>query len=175
MAYHKKKIIWLLIAYLIVFGLLFSRLVLRPKILTSYENKNLGQNIGQEKLRSEALNINQRIINVELAENERQWYQGLSGRDNLCADCGMYFVFPAKDKLDFVMRDMKFPLDIIFIEDDKIINIAANLAPEGFDTKNIYSSSGKANRVLEVNAGYCNKYRIKTGDLVLMSQGENNK
>ena len=166
MAYHKKKIIWLLVIYIIVFGLLFSRLVLRPKILTSYENKNLGQNINLEKLRSGTLHINQQVINVEIAENNQEWYQGLSNRDNLCDACGMYFIFPTKDKLDFVMRDMKFPLDIIFIEDDKIINIAANLAPEGSDTKNIYSSLSKANRVLEVNAGYCEKYGIKEGDLI---------
>ncbi|MHB8903662.1 MAG: DUF192 domain-containing protein [Patescibacteria group bacterium] len=166
MAYHKKKIIWLLVIYIVVFGLLFSRLVLRPKILTSYENKNLGSNTSQKELRSGTLQINNQTVNIEIAENDAQWYRGLSNRDSLCADCGMYFIFPTKDKLDFVMRDMRFPLDIIFIKDNQIINITSNLVPEGSKPANIYYSDGDANRVLEVNGGYCNKHGIKAGDLV---------
>lgn len=166
MAYNKKKITWLLIIYIVIFGLLFSRLILRPKLLIPSENKNLGQNISPEKLREGTLTVKQRLINIEIAENEREQYRGLSNRDSLCPDCGMYFIFPDKNKLEFVMRDMKFPLDIIFINDNKIINIAENLTPEGSETKNIYSSLGVVNRVLEVNAGYCQKYGIKAGDLI---------
>jgi uncharacterized membrane protein (UPF0127 family) len=117
-------------------------------------------------LKTGSLKVNGQKINIEIAENDQQWYQGLSDRDSLGADSGMYFIFPAKNKLDFVMRNMRFPLDIIFINDDKILNIAENLAPEGSETKNIYSSVGEANRVLEVNAGYCKKYGIKAGDLI---------
>lgn len=164
MAYHRKKIIWLLILYVVIFGLLFSRLVLRPKILTPPESRDFKES--KQELRKGTLRIGNQAINIELAENERQWYRGLSGRENLCTDCGMYFIFPDQDRLEFVMRDMKFPLDIIFIADNKILNIAENLAPEGSDVKNIYSSSGRADRVLEVNSGYCNRYGIKAGDFV---------
>lgn len=165
--YNRKRIVWLLVFYFVVGGLLFSRLILQPKVLIPSGAQNFGKNINQKELQKGVLKLKDRKINIQIAENDAEWYQGLSDRDNLCSECGMYFIFPAKDKLDFVMRNMNFPLDIIFIADDKIINIAENLAPEGTRPRNIYSSNEKANRVLEVNAGYCNKYGIKAGDSVL--------
>ena len=45
------------------------------------------------------------------------------------------------------MRNMNFPLDILFIDDDKIINIAADLPPEGSEPVNIYVSGAAVNYV----------------------------
>ena len=165
MAYNKKKIIWLLLLYLVIGGLLFSRFVLRPKVLIPKSSNDSTQNT-VVKMRSGTLSINDKTVNIEVAENESQWYTGLSNRESICSDCGMYFMFPYKDKLDFVMRDMKFPLDIIFIDGDKIINIAENLAPEGNNPTKIYSSVGAADGVLEVNGGFSNQYGIKAGDII---------
>ncbi|MDP2944440.1 MAG: DUF192 domain-containing protein, partial [bacterium] len=63
-----------------------------------------------------ALKINQQEIKVEIASTLKQQYRGLSGRKSICADCGMLFNFSDSGVRSFVMRDMEFPLDIIFIE-----------------------------------------------------------
>jgi uncharacterized membrane protein (UPF0127 family) len=154
---------------LIILGIICFLLIVKlppaNSNLKSVSNNNLTPN-SSNILRTGSLKIGTQAVNIELAENDQQWYQGLSNRDSLGADSGMYFIFPDKNKLDFVMRNMRFPLDIIFINDDKILNIAENLAPEGSETKNIYSSNGEANRVLEVNAGFCQMHGIKGGDSI---------
>ncbi len=110
--------------------------------------------------------INRREIKAEIAATPEEQYRGLSGRKSICADCGMLFNFSDSSPKTFVMRNMKFPLDIIFINDGVIKNIAANLAPEGSAPKNFYESDGPADQVLEVNGGYCEKYNIKSGDSI---------
>lgn len=103
-------------------------------------------------------------LDAEIVFKSADLYRGLSGRASLCPACGMLFVFPDKEKRTFVMRQMNFPLDIIFIDDDQIVSIAPNLPPEGEITENYYKSGQVANRVLEVNAGYCAQHGIKVGD-----------
>ncbi len=114
------------------------------------------------------LEINDRIIQVEIADNPRSWYEGLSGRDRLCATCGMLFAFPELGIKTFVMRKMKIPLDIIWISDNIVVKVDKNLPPEGANPQKKYSSFAPVNYVLEVNAGFCDKYGIGDGDKVLI-------
>ena len=110
--------------------------------------------------------INDLKIKIEIAGDPYSRYRGLSGREELCANCGMLFVFPWQAKQTFVMRRMKFPLDIIWIKGDTIIKIDKNLPPEGAIPKNFYSSSESVDYVLEVNGGFTDRSNIKTGDVV---------
>ena len=117
---------------------------------TSYEN---------------TLKINNTKINIiGVADTQEKSYLGLSFRESICPNCGMLFPFEGKNEHAFVMRDMMFPLDIIWINDDKIIKIDKKLPPEGHDFKNVYKSGSPVDYVLEVNAGFCDKNNIKIGD-----------
>lgn len=109
-------------------------------------------------------------IKVETATTEAEKYLGLSGRDSLCQDCGMLFVFPDQAEREFVMRDMKFPLDIIFINQGKIIKIATNLSPSGDSPLISYGSGQPADQVLEVNAGVAALNNWKEGDEVIVGR-----
>lgn len=111
--------------------------------------------------------INNKEIKVEIIDTSELIYKGLSGRDNLCEDCGMLFKFNNRQERAFVMRDMNFPIDIIWIDEDVIIGIEENLQPEGSDYKNIYESPEPVNYVLEVNAGFADKNNIKKGDKII--------
>jgi len=107
--------------------------------------------------------INNREIQLEIADTSEKRYLGLSYKEALCADCGMLFIFKEKRIPSFVMRDMKFPIDIIWIDDNKIIDINKNLLPEEPPyTK--YNPHEPINLVLEVNAGFSDKQNIKAGD-----------
>jgi len=113
-----------------------------------------------------SVRINNTVASVELADEASEQWQGLSDRESLGEQDGMLFVFPDMQKRTFVMRRMHFPLDIIWIRDNKIVGIAKNLAPEGENPKEFYSSPERVNYVLEVNGGFCDKQGIEVGDVV---------
>ena len=110
------------------------------------------------------VDINDQTLKVEVVSSAADMYQGLSGRKNLCSNCGMLFAFSDLEPRSFVMRNMLIPLDIVFVSDDVIVQIYKNLAPEGANTKNIYESIVPANYVLEINAGKTDELNLKVGD-----------
>jgi uncharacterized membrane protein (UPF0127 family) len=116
-----------------------------------------------------SVSLDNHLIKAELATSPDSQYLGLSNRDSLCSNCGMLFIFPEKDEQDFVMRDMKFPLDIVFLSDNSIINIEQQLPPEGNDPINIYKSIAPADKVLELPGGYCENNGIKVGDKLIIN------
>jgi uncharacterized protein len=113
--------------------------------------------------RSRFVAIEGKNFNVELADTAEKRQKGLGGHDSICEDCGMIFIFPTPGNYSFWMKDMKFPLDIIWISDGKIVYIAKNVSP---DFKGIINPKSSADKVLEINAGICDKYGIKEGSEV---------
>jgi uncharacterized protein len=110
--------------------------------------------------------INNKEINIEIADSWPERVQGLSGRDNLCNDCGLMFIFDNKDEYSFWMKGMKFSIDIIWIDDNKIVYIVENASLPRGDNIPSYIPVVPANKVLEVNAGFVKKNNIKLGDIV---------
>lgn len=115
-----------------------------------------------------SIDINGKTIFAEAALTASQHYQGLSNRTSLAEDRGMIFIFDKPAKREFVMRDMLFPLDILWINGDKIVFIAKNLLPEGSNTKNVYGPEEPVDKVLEVNAGLADKYGWQIGQTVIL-------
>ena len=103
-----------------------------------------------------------------MADTDEKRTKGLSGRKNLDEKEAMLFVFPEKKQYQFWMKDMNFPIDIIFINDDIVTNISKNAQPIDPKSPNytIYSPTVDINYVLEVNAGQTDKHGIKIGDKV---------
>jgi uncharacterized membrane protein (UPF0127 family) len=102
---------------------------------------------------------------VDLAVTPTEREKGLGGREQLCSDCGMLFIFPQKGVYDFWMKDMRFNLDIIWISDGKIVYIAKD---NSFQNLNLINPGMEANLVLEVNANLSDEYGWKIGDKVEM-------
>jgi len=113
---------------------------------------------------SPAVQINDIIIPVELADTLEKHIQGLSDSEELIG--GMLFLFNDRQVRSFWMKNMNFPIDIIWIDDNKIVNISENLVPEGEKPKETYSSIYPVNYVLEVNAGFCKENNILVGSKV---------
>lgn len=112
--------------------------------------------------------IGNKKIFVEIADTDQKRKEGLSNRNKLEENQGMLFVFNQPGKYTFWMKDMLFPLDFIFIKDNKIVNIAENIPnPKNKnDTPVIISQKEEFDTVLEVNAGFIHKNHIKIGDLI---------
>jgi uncharacterized membrane protein (UPF0127 family) len=106
---------------------------------------------------------------VEIADTPYLRSQGLSGRESLPEDAGMLFVFESASIQTFWMKDMKFPLDIVWIQDGRIVGIEKDVPPEPdksvFSLKT-YTSPAAADRVLEINAGLSQRYGFEVGDQV---------
>lgn len=112
---------------------------------------------------SSAIFINGARIEVEIADSLRERTSGLSGRDGISQNEGMLFIFNEPDYYSFWMKDMKFPIDIIWIsEDKKIVDITKNILPESYPA--VFKPASSARYVLEVNAGFSNTSEIKIGD-----------
>ncbi len=105
-------------------------------------------------------------IFAETADNETELTKGLSGREKIPEDRGMLFIFPQEGILTFWMKDMKFPLDMIFLDSQfVIVDINENAQPcKTIQNCKIYFSKKPAKYVLEVNAGIVKKNNLKTGD-----------
>ncbi|MEK7564821.1 MAG: DUF192 domain-containing protein [Patescibacteria group bacterium] len=116
--------------------------------------------------------INKLEIPVEVMRTEAEVQKGLSGRPYLDQDKGMLFIFAKSDIYRFWMPDMHFPIDIIWINNNQVVDISKNV-PTDFDPvkPKFYSPSKKANYVLEVNAGFSKKNNIKIGDPFNFVQG----
>lgn len=95
-------------------------------------------------------------LTLEAAVSTEAVTQGLSGRIKIPAD-GMLFIFPEADLRYFWMKDMNFPLDIIWLRDNTIIGITygAAIPPENEreNPQQIYHSPAPADMVIEVEAG----------------------
>lgn len=116
---------------------------------------------------------------VELARSVGEMALGLSGREGLAEGDGsansphggMLFIFDAPMVQSFWMKDMKFPIDIIWINGNRIVGFAENARPETGKKPwqlTIYSSPEPVDKVLEVAAGTVARLNVKVGDEVVI-------
>lgn len=114
--------------------------------------------------------IKNQQIDIEMADTEDKRTKGLSGRASLTKDQGMLFIFPVKRQYSFWMKGMKFPLDFIWINGKRIVDVTENVPFPSADKTDgqlpMYSSRFPVDKVLEVNAGTIKKQGIKIGDSI---------
>ena len=108
-------------------------------------------------------------VKVDLAISIEAQTRGLSGRGSLAEGEGMLFVFNQPEKHLFWMRDMNFPIDIIWITEDlRVVYIEKNAAPETFPKT--FGPDAYAKYVLEVPAGFAEKNNLQIGNTVVFTQ-----
>lgn len=113
------------------------------------------------------IEVDGHVLRVQVADNNYRHFKGLSGRDSLEPYDGMLFIFSTESKYAFVMRGMKFPLDIIWFNKGEVVDIAPNVPPEdGVPEAELkrYLPRKPATMVLEVPAGWTAKNELKIGD-----------
>jgi hypothetical protein len=106
--------------------------------------------------------IGNRTFRAAVADNIGRRAQGLSGRGSMAEDEAMLFDFPITMKYSFHTKDMKFPLDIIWIRNGRIVDISEDVPVRCPKVK----PRSAVDMVLEVNAGLVRRFGIKTGDRV---------
>ncbi|MFZ2190260.1 MAG: DUF192 domain-containing protein [Candidatus Magasanikiibacteriota bacterium] len=138
-------------------------------ILVAFIVFGIGLKIYQRHFSSTKLELKGQEINVLVAKTIYQQYKGLGGRKDLGDYDGMIFPYLASDKYTFVMRDMKFPIDIIWFDNGTVVDIAPNvqIEPEASEAQfKRYYPRKPANLVLELPAGWAEKNDLKIGDKI---------
>ena len=107
-------------------------------------------------------------IKLLVAKTPKEQHIGLSDRNSLPLDTGMIFPFDHPDYYQFWMRHMKFPLDIIYVNGEKIVTVLENVQNPPYSMENppILRPQIPADKILEVNAGTAKKYNVKSGDTI---------
>jgi len=115
-----------------------------------------------------SVNIAGQNIKVDLALTQAEQEQGLSGRQSLNENEGMLFVFAVPGKYAFWMKDMNFPIDMIWLgENMQVVYIKKNADPKLYpETYGPGPNDGDAKYVLEVTSGFSDKNNLKVGDIV---------
>lgn len=167
----KKKIILLCMALsLLIISIKFfpfhcnsKACLLRESVKEQSTDSVLNSKRSLISLNTKEIIVGNNSLNVEIADTESLRERGLSGKEDLREGAGMLFVFPTDGKYGFWMKDMNFPIDIIWIKKNKIIGIENSLSPNTYPE--IFYANDDVNFVLEVPAGFSLRHNIKIGDL----------
>lgn len=103
-------------------------------------------------------------IDIEKADTEVDRQFGLMFRKSMPEDQGMLFLFETTEQKSFWMRNTYIPLDIMFVDENGVINTIHENAKTLNDTS--LPSNGPAKYVVEVIGGYAQKHGIKVGDKI---------
>lgn len=128
----------------------------------------------RQKKRTEvvSLTIGKTLFQVEVAHTSKQITQGLSNRDAIGAD-GMLFVLPQRNIPSFWMFHMKFPLDFVWIDGDKVVDLTEHVPVPASGTPDsalpTYSPKVPVTHVLELPDGAIKKNNIQAGDKVQLN------
>ncbi len=105
-----------------------------------------------------------RTIDIEIAETDEERARGLMDRKSMLDSQGMLFIFSAPEEQSFWMKNTYISLDIIYIDEhQEIVSIQKYATPLSEES---LPSFKKAQYVVEVNAGFADKNKIKYGDKI---------
>lgn len=127
-------------------------------------------NVPSKKTDIKYVNIGGQKITVELATTVTEQEKGLSGRTNLNENTGMLFVFNKLGVYPFWMKDMNFPIDMIWLapieggdgSEVKIVYIKKNATPDSYPQS--FGTIVPAKYVLEARAGFSEANHLEVGD-----------
>lgn len=105
------------------------------------------------------------VVEAEVASTVDEQYTGLSEHESLGEDAGMLFVYNEEETRTFVMREMEFPIDIIFIDAGRQITTIYEAATED-DQSALTKYREQAQWVLEVPYEYATSNNINRGSHV---------
>ncbi len=149
------------------FRLLFALLLLVTVLFVSafFLSQQVRQQLPQQQATGSlnAILITPRGVQIkaEIADTPLQYVQGLMFREGLCENCGMLFILPAPTIPSFWMKNMNFPIDIIFLDEGmRVVHVFENVPPCESEPCPRYSPRNVSSYVLELPASSAKKYGL---------------
>ncbi|MEK7521010.1 MAG: DUF192 domain-containing protein [Patescibacteria group bacterium] len=113
-----------------------------------------------------ALRIGEMAFKLDIADTDQKRETGLSGRERMADDEGMIFLFGRSALWPIWMKGMNFPIDIIWLRNNRVVDIKTNIPVEDAAVPTRYYSVSEADAVIELNAGMAERAGIKLGDRI---------
>ena len=112
------------------------------------------------------VSVGRHAFSVEVADTMASRARGLSGHAPLGENEGMLFIFQGITSGPFWMKDMLFPLDLIWIRDGIVVGTTENALPMSQTGFLLYPPPMAVDAVLEVNVGTVKRLHVIRGDEV---------
>lgn len=104
-------------------------------------------------------------VKCEVADTLEKKKQGLQDKEKLNENGGLYFPYEPFTQVSFHQGSVKYPLDLLFICEDKIIQTKENTRVGGKDRWACEECDG----VVEVLGGWCERNEVEVGDRIFIS------
>ena len=107
-----------------------------------------------------------KVLQVEVMANDEDRAMGLMFRASLARDRGMLFVFDQIDFHGFWMKNCKFPIDMVWLDQDrKVVHVAESVPPCKSDPCPVYQPLRRAAYVVEMSAGQARREKAVLGSV----------
>ncbi len=103
---------------------------------------------------------------VEIADTDAERARGLQNRDSIGRADGMLFIFERPGFYSFWMKDVRFPLDLVWVYNGKIVSISESVPVPVGESYPTYAPPQPITNVIEFEAGRSTKDNIKIGDSI---------
>ena len=113
-----------------------------------------------------------KTIQLEVAQTPEQQAIGLMYRKSLADDRGMLFPFAQERIASFWMKNVSISLDMIFLNGNQIVSIAADVPPCKAEPCPIYGPGALVNKVIELRGGRAKELGIKAGDKIVIRKSD---
>ena len=151
---------------MLLFGAL--ALALAPAGCSSSSSSNGNKSTGGKALKTResgtvVFEVPGRTVRVkaEVVRTPKDQIKGLMHREELCAYCGMLFIYAKLENHTFWMKNTYIPLDMVFIDGEmKVVGSVENAEPLTEVTRSIDKPSLF---ILEVNGGFVRKHGLEPG------------
>lgn len=147
--------------------LIFFGIIILAISLMVVVDSQLGR--GRGGLVTAVIKINGVDYNFLVADTDRARFRGLSDRESMGQYDGMYFIFDRPGIYGMVMRDMRFPIDIAWLDGETIVDLGEEFPLEpGLPEEEltVYSNETPGNGVIEFPAGFLSEHDVMVGDRV---------
>lgn len=139
---------------------------------TSKKSASTAQNSACGPYRNDrSITINGAAFKTEIAKSQAEFAKGLSGRPCILADQAMLFAFTQEGQYRFWMKDMKFPIDIIWINSaDRVAAMEIDVDPSTYHSKSPFFENDTkhlAKFVLEIKANRSKELGMVLGTPVI--------
>ena len=106
-------------------------------------------------------------LKVEVMVNDADRQMGLMFRPSLPEGHGMLFIFTNLDFHGIWMKNCKFPIDIVWLDEErKVVHVAESVPPCKAEPCPVYTPLRRAAYVVELNAGVARREKAVLGSTV---------
>lgn len=117
------------------------------------------------------ISINNTRVIAEVMRSDAKRQQGLSGKEKLAENEGMLFIFDRQEPYSFWNKDMKIPIDVMWMARGEVMGISPLPVYNG-QTPAIVTAPSSVDVVLEVSAGFANTHKIMVGNTIIVYEAQ---